>query len=372
MIASASALSTHPVASNATGDVIGDLLEHQLGPPEIIIVFIAPAFAGAVTDIITTISVALEVAIVVAASSNGLLAAGTEVRGRPALAVWALWADEPRLDIAIHPIDDGLTALDITSRSVIADSDLAIVLGAQVLAGITTSVESICAVRGSKPTIGALLSVADGSMGIHDIDGGRHEAAVISINGIGVAVELDHSRRAVGGSHIITRSIGSMILELDGRPALDVVMENLLAADADSQHWSPEDLGLETTGDDGGTTDTVAVLGGDRSTRAVAVASPLDEGTRVHLTIEDVTVEPFGARSPSLSGPCAGALLFCSRPVDLRVIEDGVAEIGSVVERLGTSAFAGIHAAAVIGPGRKGSGITTAPFASVHVGRDHH
>lgn len=372
MIASASALSTHPVASNATGAVIADLLEHQLGSPAIIIVFVAPAFAGAITDIITTISVALDASVVVAASSNGLLAAGTEVCGRPALAVWALWVDDPRLDIAVHPIDDGITSLDITARSKIADSDLAIVLGAQVLAGITTSVDSICADRGSRPTIGALLSVADGSMGIHDIWGGRHEAAVISIDGVGVAVGVDHSRRTVGGSHTITRAIGTMILELDGRPALDVVMENLLAADAQSQHWSPEDLGLATTDLEGSTTDTVAVLGGDRTARAVAVASALDEGTRVYLTIEDATVHPFEERSASLSGPCAGALIFCSRPVDLRVIEDGVVEIGSVVEGLGTSAFAGIHAAAVIGPGRSGSGITTAPFASVHVGRVHH
>ncbi|MCU1351777.1 MAG: hypothetical protein JWM05_986, partial [Acidimicrobiales bacterium] len=75
----ASALSEHPLATHATGEVVGQVLE-QLGPrPDIAVLFVTGPFAGALDDIAATVRATLEPGALIGATAVSVLGGSHEV-----------------------------------------------------------------------------------------------------------------------------------------------------------------------------------------------------------------------------------------------------------------------------------------------------
>ena len=88
-VAFAAALSEHPLATHATGEVVGELLE-TIGPePDLAVVFVTAAHLGALDDVAATVRATLGAGTVVGATTGSVVGGRREVEGQPAVAVWA-------------------------------------------------------------------------------------------------------------------------------------------------------------------------------------------------------------------------------------------------------------------------------------------
>lgn len=368
----AAALSTHPVVSQATGDVIADLLQGGEAPPSLVLVFLTEAFGGAAEDVAATVGSVLGTQ-AVAIVSTGVVGAGTEATGRSALSAWALWSDASSHGVDLHRLDQGIDALGSRDRRDLECADVALVFGAQAHPGITTSIEGVCQLRGSRPTAGGLLSAVVGDCRVWDQSRTHYDVVAITINGLDFHAQTVHPVRSLGGSQRVTRTVGPMILELDGSPALEVVEGILARLEPDQRPGSAEQLVLAVHDTNGEPPDIVALLGGDRSTGAVATAVPVEDGSVVSLGVDDEREVGRSLRVPIEDRPpIPGALILTGRPLEPSSIHDGTAALGQISEALSTSDYAGVHLASLIGPSRGYSGLTTAPLTAVLVRRGHH
>ena len=77
----AAAMSQHPLATHAVGEVVGEVLDQLGDRPDAAIVFVTGPFAGAMEDIASTIRALLRPGSLIGASAASVLGGGREVEG---------------------------------------------------------------------------------------------------------------------------------------------------------------------------------------------------------------------------------------------------------------------------------------------------
>src|SRR5207237_1110451 len=92
LMAVAAGLSEHPLPTQATGEVIGQVLE-ALGPtadpPDLAMLFATGPHVGAVEDIATAVRATLNPRTLLGCTAESIVGGGREVEQRPAVALWA-------------------------------------------------------------------------------------------------------------------------------------------------------------------------------------------------------------------------------------------------------------------------------------------
>lgn len=370
---SAAALSTHPVASHATGDVIADILDSGNAAPDLVIIFSTSAFSGASEDILRAVDTILGPQKLLFVSSSGVIGAGSEVTRGAALSLWAFWSDKPDDDIEFIGLDDGFEDLDYMSTRLLATAESVIVLGDPALPMVTQTIDQLCELRTNKVIAGGLLSGSNGAPLLSDSKGRRHRCVAVSFRSTSSQAHLAFGSTPLLGPLTVTRSTGTMVCELDGDLALDVVQFALSRLEDSDRRLAAQRLSLAVLDPLSGTVvDVHEVLGADRDSGAIAVAASLPHSTVVALHQQD----PSGAASGisnSLGGSrSGGALLFASSTIDPLAEHEGVSDLGLLTESLGTSAYAGVHVATVVGTGSNGPGLSAAPLSAVIFGRSHY
>ena len=82
----ASALSEHPVATQATGEVAGAVLESIGERPDLVVVTATRAHAGALEDIVRTVAAVLHPLAMLGCAAESVVGTGHEVEETPAIA----------------------------------------------------------------------------------------------------------------------------------------------------------------------------------------------------------------------------------------------------------------------------------------------
>ena len=85
----AAAVSLHPIASHAGAEVVGEVVERIGTGPDVAIVFVTPAFGGALEDLCSLVSELIRPACLIGVVSSGLVAGDQEIEGGAAVALWA-------------------------------------------------------------------------------------------------------------------------------------------------------------------------------------------------------------------------------------------------------------------------------------------
>ena len=81
----AAALSQHPIAAHAVGEVAGGILEQLDGePPDLLVVFVSPHFAGALDDMTAALRRLLEPGALVAMTALAVVGGAVEAERVPA------------------------------------------------------------------------------------------------------------------------------------------------------------------------------------------------------------------------------------------------------------------------------------------------
>jgi small ligand-binding sensory domain FIST len=293
----ASALSEHPVPTEATGEVAGAVLESLGDRPDLAVVVATRPHAGALEDIIGAVSSVLHPLAVVGGIAESAVGTGREVEETPAISLWAgrvgplvpLSLDATRLADDSWHFEGWPSALGLDPSALVLLADPFTFPVRDFLAWLE-------ATRPDLPVIGGNLSGGRGPGGTRLLLGARLFAsgAVGVLVGPGVDVELVVSQGGRGFGHpfTVTRSDRNVIYEVAGIPAMDCLVEQI------KNGLGPADVaGIEANGllvgrlvdehvEQPGPGDYLLrnVVGADRSTGALAVDDrvPLGSTVRFH------------------------------------------------------------------------------------------
>ena len=355
-------MSEHPLAPQATGEVVGRVLESLGEAPDLAVVFVTAPHAGVLEDIAKTVRTVLRPQTLLGATAISVLGGDHEVEEQPAIALWAGRfgaAPSPvRLDVSTSA---GITIAGLGHDLVGDDRERTLVLLADpfslpVDAFLDAAPETYPGLR----VIGGLASAARGPGGNRLIlDGeqfsdGAVGALLPPLDALHAVVS--QGCRPIGTPMTVTKSEGRVIYELAGRPALERLVELLENLDPDERQLAQRGIHLGRVIDehkvefDRGDFLIRTVLGGDRDVGAIAVGDEVEIGATVQFQVRDAESADHDLRELMAGHRASGALVFtCNgRGTHLFGRPDHDAEV--INAHVEGGATAGMFCAGEVGP----------------------
>ena len=270
--------------------------------PDFCVAFIAAEHAPALDEVLDALSRTTGTPYVVGCSAAGILAEGREVESGPSLGVMAVASDK----ILATPFlfhddgDHGLTAgLRLGQRFLTSKNsdDLVLIWSDPHSIRPDRLLHGLDATLGNVPVAGAASSAQtmnDQTFQFNGVETGRRSVSGIRLGGnFRYHVAITQGCRPLGEPLAVTRSHENFILELDGRPALDVLREvspGFLFEDSVGAFHSlfvglvPERGSARKTGCDYLVRNIVAA---DPDTGVLAIADTLEEGQRIVFALRE-------------------------------------------------------------------------------------
>lgn len=344
----ASALSQHPLATHAVGEVVGRVLE-ELGPaPEVAVLFVSAAHTGVIDDIAGAVRQLLSPGVLIGCAAATVVGDAHEIEDAPAIALWA-----GRVPAATPVRLDG--ALGMPSAADLPPDATVLVL----LADPFTFPTEDAITYSSLPVIGGLASSAMRPGGNRLVlDGAVHADGAVGVvlGGIDAEMVVSQGCRPIGQPMIVTAGEANLVAGLGGQPALERVQSEL-------GRLGPEEIELVQGGlhigrvideqqEEFGRGDFLVrnLLGADPERGVVAVGDEVVVGGTVQLHVRDAVTADEDLRHLLAGRHADGALLFtCSgRGTHMFGIPDHDATL--VDDALGRSPVAGMSCQGEIGP----------------------
>jgi small ligand-binding sensory domain FIST len=359
----ASALSEHPIASHATGEVSGSVLEAIGERPDLVMVFATRPHAGALEDIVSTVSAVLHPLAIVGCSAESVVGTGREVEETPAISLWA-----GRVGPLVSLSLEATRLADDTWHFAGWPEHLGFEPSALVLLAdpFTFPADEFLGwleeIRPGLPVIGGNVSGGRGPGGSRLVIGDRvvSSGAIGVLLGAGVDVEtvVSQGSRPYGNPLTVTRSDRNVIYEVAGAPAMECMVDQI------KNSLGPVDVaGIESNGlfigrviddhiDDPGPGDYLIrnVVGVDRSTGAVAVDDrvPLGSTVRFHLRDADTAHRELGELLRARRADAA--LMFTCNGRGTRMFDDLHHDAAVLEQSIGRIPVGGFFAAGEFGP----------------------
>jgi small ligand-binding sensory domain FIST len=355
------ALSEHPVAAQAVGEVVGQLLE-TVGPqPDLAVLFVTATHTGALEDMAGAVASLLHPGVLVGATANAVLGGGRGVEDQPGVSLFAARlpgrVTTVRLDARQTP--EGWTIEGL-------DHDAAAGASALILLAdpFTFPVDVFLAdLRNEHPglgVVGGLASAARGPGGNRLVYDGRlanHGAVGVFLDdAIAPDVVVSQGCRPIGQPFIVTKAEHSLLLELGGRPALQRLIEIIEGLDPDDRALAARGLHCGIVVDEHkavferGDFLIRGVLGADREAEAVAVGDEVPVGATVQFQVRDAATA-----GEDLAGLLSGhradaALLFTCNGRGAAMFGDPHHDAEVVQDAVGPLPVAGMFCAGELGP----------------------
>jgi small ligand-binding sensory domain FIST len=364
----ASALSEHPDPAEATGEIIGTVLEQLGTEPDLAAVFGSPQHRDTFGDMAAAIARMLRPRVLVGSTAVAVLGGTREVEDAPAVGLWAgRLAARPRpVRLQATRTASGI-ALQGLSGSTFEAGDALLLLADPFSLPVDGIVEALAALdlQGTRepltvPVVGGLASAADtpgGNRLVLDDD-------VVSSGGVGVILPgsvattavVSQGCRPIGDPMIVTRSEGNLVMEIAGRPALDRLDDLVRAADAEERSLLASGLQIGIAIDEHRATfgrgDFLirSVVGADRRERALAVGDRVEVGTTVQFQVRDAVAADEDLRAMLADATGDAALVFTCNGRGQRLFGEPDHDARVVYDTLGSPALAGMFCAGEIGP----------------------
>jgi len=355
------ALSEHPIAAHATGEVVGAVLERVGEGPDVAVLFATGAHVGAFDDIARAVRETLHPKALVGASAVSVIGGAREVEERPALALWAgaaegaraLWFEATALSddewVFRGPEDDELSA-----------GATLVLLADPTSFPVSQFLEHTRVHRPDVRVVGGLASAGFvPNANRLTVDGETRSAGgagLVLPAGHQVTTVVSQGCRPIGDPLTVTRAERNIIYEIAGRPALERLLELL-------ETLTEEELGMARQGlhvgrvidehkaeFDRGDFLIRNVIGGDREIGAIAVGDEIQVGDTVQFQVRDGRSADEDLRL-LLDGQIAeGALVFTCNGRGARLFGESDHDAEVVVRSIESGAVAGMFCAGEIGP----------------------
>jgi len=359
----ASALSRHPVASEAVGEVAGAVLERLGERPDLALVAVTRHHAGALEDIGATVEAALRPSAVVGCAAEAVVGTATELEDVAGISLIAGRAG-PVLELAIeaHRAADGSwrfvgwpLAHDVEPSVLVLLCDPFTFPTVEFLRRLESS-------HPGMPVLGGQASGGRGPGGTRLLSGRRvtSAGAVGVLVGGGVEVEpvVSQGCRPYGHVLTVTRAEGNVLYTLAGRAALECLVEQSRGALGPDEiaRIGANGLYLGRLVDerivDPGPADFVVrtIVGVDRSSGAVALDDRVPLGSTVRFCLRDAGTAHDDLRHSLHGREADAALAFVCQARGARFFGSEHHDARALERALGPVPVAGFFAAGEIGP----------------------
>lgn len=358
----AAALSQHPLATQAVGEVAGQVLDQVGTAPDLAVLFISAVHTGAMEDIAAAVRSLLVPDVLIGCTASTIVGGAREVEDEPAISLWAgrLTTVAPLRLTTVRRGDDVAVdgfpppeLLPTDSRAMLVLADPFSFPVDSFLSGLRHQVDC------DLPVVGGMASAGRGPGGNRLVLGGEvfsDGAVAVVVGGVEVATVVSQGCRPIGDPMVVTRGEGQVIYELAGRPALERVQELVASLGPHDLQLAQHGLHVGRVIDehklDYGRGDFLIrnVVGADQDAGAVAVGDEIAVGATVQFQVRDADSADEDLRH--LMGPedADGALLFTCNGRGSHLFSTPDHDAGVVSGALDDRPLAGMSCAGEIGP----------------------
>ena len=358
----AAAVSGHPLATHAVGEVAGELLDALDGAtPDLLVWFVSPHHVGAIEDIHRALGSLLGARTMIATTVVTVIGGSSEIEEAPGLSAFAAVLPDHR----ILPVR--LTAVEAPDgRHLIGwpddldDAHTLLVLGDPFTLPPELLLDGAAVRAPGLRVIGGLAS-AGARPGVNRLvlDGQIHLDGAVGLalsGGAPIGTVVSQGCRPLGEPFTVTASHGQFIESLGGAPALERLQETAAAATEAERDLLRRGVHLgiavDEQRDELGRGDFLIrnVIGGDRESGAIAVGARVEVGTTVRFQVRDAASadEDLALLLGGEAG--AAALLFTCNGRGSHLFGEPDHDALAVQGALGPIPLAGMACAGEIGP----------------------
>jgi small ligand-binding sensory domain FIST len=319
----AAALSEHPEAPEAVGEVVGAIYERIEAAPDLAILFLSPHHVDRAGEIGDAVRSLLRPRVLLGCTAAAVVGPAREVEDGPALSLWAgsLGSVQPfRLaTVRLGQETTGIVGFPAPD-SLPADARAVLVLADPFSFPVDAFLEGLAEQTGvGLPVVGGLASAGRGPGGnrlLFDGEVVTDGAVGAVLGGVGVTPVVSQGCRPIGTPMVVTRGADRRIEELAGRPALERVQEVLGRLDAEELDMARNGLHVGRVVDElkdeyeRGDFLVRNVVGVDRGAGALVVGDDVEVGATVQLHVRDAGSADEDLVTLLGGASADGALLF--------------------------------------------------------------
>ena len=355
----AAALSEHPVAAEAIGEVLGSIVEQHGVEPDLVVVFASSAHVEFLGEISAAIRTVLRPKVLIGSAASAVLGGGREVEEVAALSVWAAWDCPVRpLRLSTRPVDDAIAIEGVPVD--LPDSATLLLLADPYSFPAEGLVDQLASVRRDVAVVGGLASAASGPGGnalvLDDTVHRDGAVAVVIERDQLVGPVVSQGCRPVGEPMVVTGSDRNFLLELAGRPALERLTELASELPPEERALLGRGIHLGVVIDESrasfGRGDFLvrSILGADKDKGVLAVGDQVPVGTTVQFHVRDAVAADDDLHELLRGVTGDAALVFTCNGRGTNLFGQDDHDAAAVVDHLGTDAVAGMFCAGEIGP----------------------
>ena len=359
----ASAISEHPVATQAVGELAGAVLEQLEGRrTDLLVVFISPHFAGAAEDIGGVLRAVLKPRALIGSTNAAVIGVGREVEGTAAISVWAAHFDSGMARVVTldaNPSDAG-TALLGWPGDDLGDPQTLLLLADPFTFPVDGVLRAFATAHPHLQVIGGMASAANGP-GVNRL---LADDAVLDRGAVGVLLGGDQpvtavvsqGCRPVGQPYTVTAVDGNYVQQLGGRSALERLQEVAAAMPEEEREQLQRRLHVGLVVDehlvDFGRGDFLVrnVLGARSDDGALAIGAHVEIGQTLQFQVRDAAAADADLRHMLAGHDAHDALLMTCTGRGERLFGASDHDAGLVRDLLGPIPVAGGFCAGEIGP----------------------
>lgn len=360
----AAAISEHPLATHAIGEVVGQILEQIGDRPDVAVLFVTGAFAGATEDLANAVRELLHPGALVGATATSVLAGSREVEDQAAVVLFAAnWGGRLRRGVRAVQFEakrEGAGWRLSGTDDVAVDGATLVLLADPFTFPVDGFLEELQSRAPGLTVVGGLASAASGPGGNRLIaDDQVTERGAVGLflpPGVPVSAVVSQGCRPVGSPLVVTSSRGNLIEEIASQPALDRVLQTAEEATAEDRTLMAHGLHIGLVADERkesfGRGDFLirSVLGADHETRAVAVGADVEVGSTVQFQVRDAESADFDLRATLADAGGQAALVFTCNGRGTHLFSEPNHDATVVNDHLDGGATAGMFCAGEIGP----------------------
>jgi small ligand-binding sensory domain FIST len=357
----ASALSEHPVASHAVGEVAGEILEAFGGDePDLLVCFASPHFVGTMDDLTFALGNLLDPGVMLGATAVSIVGGAREVEDGPALSVFAASLPDAQLTPVALGIEHTPDGAAVTGWPDLAGEPSTLVLLADPFSfPVDGFLARLNDDRAGMQVIGGAASAARGPGGNRLVlDGTVSSSGAVGVflDGITVRTVVSQGCRPVGQPYVITRGEGNRIEELAGKAAIERVQDCAAQASEEDRVLMRAGLHVGVVVDEHhadferGDFLVRNVLGGDQATGSIVVGGEVMVGQTVQFHVRDAAAADEDLREMLSGEEAAAALLFTCNGRGRQLFGVPDHDAGLLDQLLGPLPAAGAFCAGEIGP----------------------
>jgi small ligand-binding sensory domain FIST len=353
----AAAISEHPDAAAAIGEVVGQLIERLAGPPDLAVLFATPHHAAVLADLAATVHATLAPGLLIGCLAESIVGNGREVEHGPGVVLWA-GRTGPVTPVRLEVTAEGLDGWPVGA---VAGSASGLILLGDPFSFPADAV--LAAAHDHAPGLPVIGGMASGSpsAGTAQLILGKAPhatGAVGALLGPGVLVDTVVSQgcRPVGDPFVVTDSEGPLIRGLAGKPPLERLAELVAATPPDEHQLFEHGLQIGLVVDEHKAAFTRGdflvrnVLGADRATGAIAVGDACPVGTTVQFHVRDAATADEDLRALLAGREADAALLFTCNGRGIRLFGEADHDASVANDALGRVPLGGFFAAGEFGP----------------------